>query len=558
MASNKMFYFILLSAICLCSADLGVVYVRPTGSGEEWQDHYCINYNPQFHKLPHDREQATIHSLLDLSSDLGCLESHAYDNVQADNRVVAIARGNCTFSEKAVMAQKHKSSSILIVSEDVLVPIGNRTEYNFINITVASIQTKDFKQIQNLGSKIEVMLFSPGLRDEFDPCMVVLFLLAVGCVTIGGYWSGLRRNERSEKSQKSKRRKRKSKKGKKDGDDEDSDEENDTVDLTLPSIIFFVIMSSTFLVLLFFFYDYLVYIVIVLFCLAGAVGLYGCTQPIWNFIPLNTRLPANKVPCFSDRPQLKNLVLALMCLGVSTFWGIQRHESYAWVIQDFLGVTFCINILRIIQMPNLKICGALLIALFVYDIFFVFITPLITSSGKSIMVDVATGGSSKTGEQLPMVFQVPRLTSSPLNVCDLPMSLLGFGDVIIPGLLIGFNHGIDLKVQSKKIYFTASVIGYGVGLLFTFAALYFMATGQPALLYLVPCTLVPTMLIGCCRGEFKLMWNGDKKCPKKDDDLRDDATDRVIPPTGAQSNTADTDSVRISISSTSSTDELLH
>ncbi|XP_033725447.1 signal peptide peptidase-like 2B [Pecten maximus] len=558
MANMIFVYFVLLSAVGLCSAELGVVYVRPAGSGVEWQDHYCINYNPQFHKLPHYREQATSHSLVDLSSDLGCFDSHAYDNIKTGDRVVAIGRGNCTFSEKALMAQQHKSSALLIVTEDVLIPSANRTEYKMINITVVGIQTKDFTQIQNLGPNVEVLMYSPGLRDEFDPCLVVLFVVAVGCVTIGGYWSGVRRYERSEKSQNSKKRKRKSKKGKKDDEDDDSDEEADTVDLTLPSIIFFVIMSSTFLVLLFFFYDYLVYVVIVMFCLAGAAGLYGCTQPLWSHIPFNKRLPPNKVPCFSDRPQLKNLVLAVLCIGVSTFWGIQRHESYAWVIQDFLGVTFCINILRIIQMPNLKICGALLMALFVYDIFFVFITPLITKSGKSIMVDVATGGSSTTGEQLPMVFEVPRLTPSPLNVCDLPMSLLGFGDVIIPGLLIGFNHGIDLKVQSKKIYFTVAVIGYGVGLLFTFAALYFMETGQPALLYLVPCTLVPTMVIGCCRREFKLLWNGNKKCPKKDDDFRDETTERVIPPTGAESNTADTDSVRISISSTSSTDELLH
>ncbi|OWF35271.1 signal peptide peptidase-like 2B [Mizuhopecten yessoensis] len=556
MANLLFVYVVWLSVIPLSSADLGVVFVRPTGSGEEWQDHYCINYNPHFQKLPYHREQAATHSLVDLSTDWGCLDSHGYNKVDADNHVVAVARGNCTFSEKALMAQQHKSAALLIVTKSVLVPIANITEYGMINITVAGIQTKDFTQIQNIGPSVDLLMYSPGLRDEFDPCMVVLFVLAVGCVTIGGYWSGLRRHERSEKSQKSKKRKRKSKKAKNDNDD-DSEDEDESVDLTFPSIIVFVLMSSTFLVLLFFFYDYLVYVVIVMFCMAGTAGLFGCIQPLWDFIPCNTRLPANKVPCFSDRPQIKNIVLVLLCAGVAIFWGIQRHESYAWVIQDFLGVTFCINILRIIQMPNLKICGILLLALFVYDVFFVFITPLITTSGKSIMVDVATGGSSTTGEQLPMVFAVPRLTPSPLNVCDLPMSLLGFGDIIIPGLLVGFNHGIDLKVQSRKVYFTASVIGYGVGLLFTFAALYFMETGQPALLYLVPCTLLTTMVIGCCRGEFKLLWNGDKKCPKKDDDLRDDTTEHVIPATVPQSNTDDNDSIRISISSSSSTDELL-
>ena len=38
-----------------------------------------------------------------------------------------------------------------------------------------------------------------------------------------------------------------------------------------------------------------------------------------------------------------------------------------------------------------------------------------------------------------------------------------------------------------------------------------MKTGQPALLYLVPCTLITTFVIGCIRGEVKLLWNGTGK-----------------------------------------------
>ena len=55
-------------------------------------------------------------------------------------------------------------------------------------------------------------------------------------------------------------------------------------------------------------------------------------------------------------------------------------------------------------MPSLMICSILLGILFFYDIFFVFITPLFTRNGKSVMVEVATGG--ETGEQLPMVLKV--------------------------------------------------------------------------------------------------------------------------------------------------------
>ena len=41
-------------------------------------------------------------------------------------------------------------------------------------------------------------------------------------------------------------------------------------------------------------------------------------------------------------------------------------------------------------------------------------------------------------------------------------------------------------------------------------------TGQPALLYLVPCTLVPTYVMGWLRGETGLLWRGvDSSAGKK-------------------------------------------
>ena len=42
--------------------------------------------------------------------------------------------------------------------------------------------------------------------------------------------------------------------------------------------------------------------------------------------------------------------------------------------------------------PKIKIATILLIAVFIYDIFMVFITPLFTKEGESVMVTVATSG----------------------------------------------------------------------------------------------------------------------------------------------------------------------
>lgn len=158
--------------------------------------------------------------------------------------------------------------------------------------------------------------------------------------------------------------------------------------------------------------------------------------------------------------------------------------------------------------------------LFFYDIFFVFLTPYLTSNGDSIMVEVATGGSGRepgTGgppqESLPMVLRVPHIPigDNGLSLCmKSSYSLLGFGDILVPGLLVSYCHAFDIITGSpKRLYFVVSSIFYGLGMIATFFGLYLMnGIPQPALLYLVPFTLLPPIIISLVRGEFKLLWSG--------------------------------------------------
>ena len=49
---------------------------------------------------------------------------------------------------------------------------------------------------------------------------------------------------------------------------------------------------------------------------------------------------------------------------------------------------------------------------------------------------------------------------------------------------------------------------YGLGLLVTFVALALMQKGQPALLYLVPCTLLASFVVALWRKELAMFWTG--------------------------------------------------
>ena len=150
---------------------------------------------------------------------------------------------------------------------------------------------------------------------------------------------------------------------------------------------------------------------------------------------------------------LMQLLLILLSLGTAITWFCCRKSDWSWILQDLLGIMFMIKNLKERRLPSLKICTIRLIAFFFYDIFFVFITPLFMEGGKSIMVEVVTGYSFD--EQLPMVLRVPHLFNDPSRV-----SYLGFGDILVPGLLLSFAHSYDLQAGIKyKLYWLITTSG---------------------------------------------------------------------------------------------------
>ncbi|KAK2168548.1 hypothetical protein LSH36_16g12011 [Paralvinella palmiformis] len=430
-----------------CEDGLAVLYGEDRGSSNNGES-FCV-YNPIHSPLPTSLEEAKFHEVVNLSSFYMCNNSAVVYHLE--NKVAFVARGNCTFLEKAVVVQKYGAVAVVVVSS---------TE-------------------SNLGKNVQVKLFSPN-SPHIDWNMVVIWLLATGTVIIGGFWSGIEKHKQYMKKTKIARQRPQS--AEEDISDEDADPE--TFDMNPTAIIVFVILMCVMLISLYFFYDYLVYMVIAMFTMAACTAMYFCVRPLWLLIPCfgDCRIPPNKLPVLRHRPEVRRIILFLVCTGIAVWWAVERNKSYAWVLQDILGVMFCVHMMKTIRLPSLMSCTVLLGLLFVYDIFFVFITPLFTKSGESVMVDVATGGGSKSGEMLPMVLKVPRINHSALTVCQLSYSLLGFGDILVPA--------------------------YGIGLVITFVALTMMNQGQPALLYLVPCTLLTTFMIGLCRREVHHLWSG--------------------------------------------------
>ena len=231
-----------------------------------------------------------------------------------------------------------------------------------------------------------------------------------------------------------------------------------------------------------------------------------------------------------------------------------------WWLTNILGFSFAYSALQIMS-PTTSWTGTLILgALFVYDIYFVFFTPL--------MVTVAT----QLDIPAKLVFPRPRRpTEDPAKQA---LSMLGLGDIILPGMMIAFALRFDLYLfylrkqtqptingpnssenavsntasqeaieptkatwhlatggwgerfwyskddilRSKrfrgvlfpKTYFHASVIGYLLGMLCTLGVMEIYGHAQPALLYLVPGVLGSMWGTALANGDIKALWIFDE------------------------------------------------
>jgi signal peptide peptidase-like protein 2B len=113
-------------------------------------------------------------------------------------------------------------------------------------------------------------------------------------------------------------------------------------------------------------------------------------------------------------------------LIISLAWFFTKN----WVLNNVLGICMCFTFLKTIRMNKLLPGLLLLCLLFGYDIFWVFYSTNFTENGDSVMVKVATGFDAPIKILMPHI----SLWDYPSENC----SLLGLGDIVIPGIYIGF------------------------------------------------------------------------------------------------------------------------
>ena len=180
--------------------------------------------------------------------------------------------------------------------------------------------------------------------------------------------------------------------------------------------------------------------------------------------------------------------MAAVSLAVTVYYVLTKN----WIASNVFGEAFAMSAISLINLDTFTTGMVLLAGLFVYDIFWVF--------GTDVMVSVAKS------------FDAPVKLLFPRNVIASPnagFSMLGLGDIVIPGVLIAlclkFDHHLvaEKKLRAGRTpYFTTALVFYVVGLVTTMAVMHVFKAAQPALLYLSPAGILSVLLTALVRGEI--------------------------------------------------------
>ncbi|CAL5353984.1 unnamed protein product [Camellia sinensis] len=186
------------------------------------------------------------------------------------------------------------------------------------------------------------------------------------------------------------------------------------------------------------------------------------------------------------------IVAAIPGTFFCAWYASQKH----WLANNILGLAFCVQGIEMLSLGSFK-TGAILLekaGLFVYDIFWVFFTPVMVSVAKS--------------------FDAPIKLLFPTGDSARPFSMLGLGDIVIPGIFVALALRFDVSRRKESQYFKSAFLGYTAGLVLTIIVMNWFQAAQlrltrvapvvrPALLYIVPAVI--GFLAAHC------IWNGDVK-----------------------------------------------
>jgi len=238
-----------------------------------------------------------------------------------------------------------------------------------------------------------------------------------------------------------------------------------------------------------------------------------------------------KIPYFNpDGATVTLLNIITFCLGLIV--GVIYYMKKNWILNNILGMAFSVFGIENLTLGEYRVGLILLTLLFFYDIFWVFYTPVMVSVAKKIEGPVKL----MFPKLKAAIEQMKKEKGEDNEYAGKPYdpreyNMIGLGDIVIPGIYVALMLRFDIYLYRKAKkdiskfgfknmkYFLVTFIFYNIGIITTLCSMYFFNHAQPALLYLVPCTLISSTFTALINKDIKKLWNfNEEKLAKEEDD----------------------------------------
>ena len=196
--------------------------------------------------------------------------------------------------------------------------------------------------------------------------------------------------------------------------------------------------------------------------------------------------------------------LTILCFVFSSLLGGWYFMGKHWVANNVFGLTLATSAIETIPIQSFSIASIMMGGLFIYDIFWVF--------GTDVMVSVAKSFDAPIKLMFPLDFLEHGFSGA-------SHTMLGLGDIVVPGLLIAMLCRYDNSQRvGSKFYFVTSIIAYIFGMVVTVVILQTFKAAQPALLYLVPACLGIPFITAFLRGDLDTLLKYEDYVETKDEE----------------------------------------
>ncbi|PAA90113.1 hypothetical protein BOX15_Mlig015429g1, partial [Macrostomum lignano] len=531
----------------------GIAYLR-VGTTDSHYENYCAYGDPSLtFNLSNTFHSSDSKPIIDAYPNNGCNRN----NASYANRIVILTKGGCTYVDQAVNAFAQGAIGLIVVSSEryptYLTAESHLLPKSFQTVVISKVAYQSFKSQFMSDSNVKATLYRPYDDNSGSKQYMFLILSAIALVTmvLSCITAATALKEylitRSRLAS---------------NVNTNSEHEPD-VNASAPwwhTAIFTIILLAipiTILLLLNFAYDYFVWVMLVLYGYSVSSSLVYYINRIY-LACVKAKLETGPRPWLATTVEFDlgkccgkisctylEFIVYPFCLAIAVIWFVFRNAHWAFILTNILNVVVVLRVIESLAMAlRIKIATIIMICFLVYDVFFVFITPLFSGGGGggsgpsptnppsteastlnrvrrdtvmdyyverggSFMERVALGTAGLSGEIIPIVFKVmPYPPAESIFTCLLPYSILGLGDVIMPAILISLNLFFDLAWKNRFYpYFVSSMIGYLLGLGACAGVLFATGSGQPALLYIVPLILLTSYLCAAIKRELKLYFH---------------------------------------------------